>query len=97
MARKAETEVTTIITGKDRSKRAFSSLQSSLKNTSRTLQVVQGPLGPVAGRFTALASAMGTVSVRALAVTGGLVGLTLALKRGLTVYAQPDIVGPPNH
>lgn len=92
MARRgtAETEVKTIISGKDNSKKAFRSLQNSLKNTSRTLQVVQGPLGPVAGRFTALSGAMGSVSLRAVSVTAAFVGLTVALGKGLKTYAQTE-------
>ena len=92
MARRgtAETEVKTIISGKDKSQKAFRSLQTSLKNTSRTLQVVQGPLGPIAGRFTALSSAMGSVSARSIALTAGITGLTLAAGKSLKAFSQTD-------
>lgn len=70
--------------------KAFRQVNTSLKNTARSLQIVQGPLGPVAGRFTALSSALGSISLTSVAATGGLVGTFFALKKGVETFAETE-------
>lgn len=59
----------------ERLARENSNLVRSLRTTGQTLQVVQGPLGPIAGRVNAAADAM----VRLTGVTLGLAGAGAAL------------------
>ena len=86
MAGKAQAQLDFV--GKDKSRRAFASLNNSLRNTARTLQVVQGPLGPLAGRFTAFATALGTISPAALGSVAGLTSLGLILTKSVTRAAE---------
>jgi hypothetical protein len=50
-------------------------MQEQMRNLSGSIAAVQGPLGPVAGRISAIGAIMGRVSIAGLLLTGGLVAL----------------------
>ncbi|MCH9836583.1 phage tail length tape measure family protein, partial [bacterium] len=86
----AKTAANLDLTANNKTDKAFRQVNTSLKNTARSLQIVQGPLGPVAGRFTALSAALGSISGPTLGFTAAIVGSTFALKKGLQVFAQTE-------
>ena len=50
-------------------------MQNAMRDLSGSIAAVQGPLGPVAGRISAIGAIMGRVSIKGLLLTGGLVAL----------------------
>ena len=56
-------------------------IQNAFRNTAGSIAAVQGPLGPVAGRITAIGAVIGRVSPVMLAFTAIGVGLGLALTK----------------
>ena len=50
-------------------------MQSAMRDLSGSIAAVQGPLGPVAGRISAIGAIMGRVSVAGLFLTAGLVAI----------------------
>jgi hypothetical protein len=86
----AQQTLTFGIEAKDKTGRAFKSLDQSLKSTARTLNVIQGPLGPLAGRFNALASAFGSINPAVLAFSAGITASIFAIKKGISVYADTE-------
>ena len=56
---------------------------AQLNKFSRVVAVVQGPLGPVAGRITAMASAIRTMGMGALATGLSIAGLGATLRRAI--------------
>ena len=86
----AKTAANLELNATNKTDKAFRQVNTSLKNTARSLQIVQGPLGPVAGRFTALSSALGSISLTSVAATGGLVGTFFALKKGVETFAETE-------
>ena len=63
-------------------------LQEQLRNTAAGLAVVQGPLGPLAGRFTAVGAAIGRVGPIVGLAIAGIAGLTAAFIGGAKAGAQ---------
>src|SRR3546814_1607532 len=53
-----------------RARREMSGFERSLRTTATTLNVVQGPLGPIAGRVGALAAAVGELTGYRLGLAG---------------------------
>src|SRR3546814_11542095 len=53
-----------------RARREMSGFERSLRTTATTLNVVQGPLGPIAGRVGALAAAVGELTGFRLGLAG---------------------------
>src|SRR3546814_11892982 len=53
-----------------RARREMSGFERSLRPTATTLNVVQGPLGPIAGRVGALAAAVGELTGFRLGLSG---------------------------
>ena len=50
-------------------------MQNTMRDLAGSIAAVQGPLGPVAGRISAIGAIMGRVSVAGLLLTGGLVAI----------------------
>lgn len=57
-------------TAAGRARREITGLERTLRTTATTLNVVQGPLGPVAGRISALAHAVGELTGFRLGIAG---------------------------
>ena len=56
-------------------------LQEKMRNLSGSIAAVQGPLGPVAGRITAIGAIMGRVTPMTLALTGAFVLAGVAIAK----------------
>lgn len=56
-------------------------IQRSFSNVAGSIAAVQGPLGPVAGRISAIGAIVGRVRIRTLAFTAAFVGAGLALTK----------------
>ncbi len=66
---------------------AAKSASSSMRNFAGSLAVVQGPLGPVAGRVTALSAILGRVSIAGLFAAGGVTALSVILGKSVSAAA----------
>lgn len=62
-------------TASARARREVSSLERSLRTTATTLNVVQGPLGPLSGRISAMAAAVSELTGLRLGLAGVAAGL----------------------
>lgn len=62
-------------TAASRARREVGNLERTLRTTATTLGVVQGPLGPVAGRISAMAAAVGELTGFRLGIAGVGAGL----------------------
>ncbi len=78
----------------DRTTKGLTATQSrfrdKLRDTAATLAVVQGPLGPIAGRFTALAAAMGRVGIAGGVVIGVIAAVSAGVIGGARAAARAE-------
>ncbi|HUU96861.1 MAG TPA: hypothetical protein VM487_14070, partial [Phycisphaerae bacterium] len=86
-----------VLKGKDESKQAFASVQSSLDGTSGAVESLPGPLGQAQGAFDKLKESMGsTAGKQALLVAGGVAlvaGLAKAAQSAYAFAASQAVVG----
>jgi len=61
---------------------------NSMRNLAGSIAVVQGPLGPVSGRISALGAIMGRLNVQAVAATAGITLTGVAIHKILSVTKQ---------
>ena len=72
----------------DNTAKAFKSAQHNLRNLASSVAVLQGPLGPIAGRISAIGAAIGRMNPIVFTAGVGLTSLAFAAKNSLTVYSD---------
>ena len=65
-------------------------LQNGMRDLAGSIAAVQGPLGPVAGRISAIGAIMGRVSIIGLAFTAALIGMGIAFTKFVKTGSQAE-------
>lgn len=70
---------------------ASSKASVAMRNLANELAVIQGPLGPIAGRFGSLAAGLGRVGIAGLGAGLALTGLTIGAKTALSAFTALEL------
>ena len=68
--------------------RSSTTAREGLQNIATSLAIIQGPLGPVAGRFTALSAAVGRIGPVDAGTTATLAGVTAGTVAAISAAAD---------
>lgn len=70
---------------------ASSKASVAMRNLANQLAVLQGPLGPIAGRFGSVAAGLGRVGIVGLGAGLALTGLAIGAKKALDAFTQLEL------